>query len=301
MGHGNLLGKLALIGLTWHLRTPTVSAQDTIPFILTAYNNIVVPAVFNGTDTLRLMFHSSFTGVSVTQDGLKRCSTMRANAEGVAHSWGGDAKSSLSSDNVLRIGGSLWDSSTVTVDEQSGQGSDGKFGYDLFADKVLEINYDSREFIVHGSIPEQTKEYSSLPLKDIDGSLYVEASITLVDSSYTDQFMLHTGYGGTCILGTGFMARVDGPFQLDTLGVKELSDSFGNVLKNVTTRTPRLLLGDHMFSDVRIQVMDRRSQFEASVLGNDLLRRFDTLIDLRNGRLYLKPNRSMGEAFSERF
>lgn len=275
--------------------------NDTIPFLLSSHNNILVPVIFNNADTLQLMFHSSFTGVSVTRDGLKHCTTLRADEEGVAHGWGGDANSAVSRSNALRIGDRTWDSVLVTIDEQSGQGSDGKFGWDLFRGCVLEINYDRNELVLHASLPALREDLAVFPFEERDGSLYVQATVTLGDSSITDRFMFHTGYGGTCILGTGFVGSKGKTIALDTLDVKKLSDAYGNVLVNVTTHTPSLMFGGHAFKDLRIQVMDRRSQFADSVLGNDVLRRFNVWLDFREHRLYLKPNAAMGAAFSDRF
>lgn len=274
---------------------------DTIPFELTAFNNVIVPVVINGADTLRLMFHSSFTGVSVTKNGLEHTTTLHVDGEGIAHSWAGEAKSGVSVGNTIRIGESTWDSVLVTIDEQSGQESDGKFGWDLFADRVLEIDYDRSALVLHASVPRMQDGCAVLPFEERDGSLYVQATVALADSSFTDRFMLHTGYGGTCILGTGFMGHLGANVSLDTLGVKKLSDSLGNVLLNVTTRTPSLTFADHAFKNVRIQVMDRRSHFEDSVLGNDILRRFNTWIDFRAHRMFHKPSKAMGATFSDRF
>jgi hypothetical protein len=296
---------VALVHLACLLSMEETRAQpvraDTIPFTLTAFNNVIVPVVFNEVDTLQLMFHSSFTGVSVTQEGLKRCTTMRTDGEGTAQSWGGSGNSPVSLNNKLRIGKGVWDSLTVTIDEQSGQGSDGKFGYDLFADGILEINYDRNELVVHGSLPERRDGYSPFLLRMGDGSLYVQADVTLMDSAYTDWFMFHTGYGGSCILGTGFMSGINGPVKLDTLGVKELSDALGNTLKNVSTRIRSISLGGGTFRDLRIQVMDPRSNFEASVLGNDLLRRFNALFDFPKRLVYLKPSGLFEAPISDRF
>ncbi len=275
--------------------------SDTIPFELTAFNNVIVPVVINGTDTLRLMFHSSFTGVSVTRSGLEHTTTLHADGEGIAHSWGGETQSGVSVGNTVRIGQNTWDSVLVTIDEQSGQESDGKFGWDHFADRVLEIDYDRSELVVHPSMPTLPDGATLLPFEERNGSLYVQSTIAFGETSVADLFMFHTGYGGTCILGTGFMSRFGNGPALDTLGTKKLSDSFGNVLLNITARIPSLTFADHEFKNVHIQVMDRRSHFEDSVLGNDILRRFNSWIDFRAHRIYLKPSKAMGATFSDRF
>ncbi|WP_235298571.1 hypothetical protein [Portibacter marinus] len=45
---------------------------DTIPFELTAYNNIIIDAVLNTEDSLRLMFHTAADGISVTTKALSQ-------------------------------------------------------------------------------------------------------------------------------------------------------------------------------------------------------------------------------------
>lgn len=284
--------RIAFISAVSALSIEGVAAQaslpDTIPFNPAAsQNNILLPVILNGADTLMLMFHSSYSGVSLTEEGLAKCRTVHPDQEGSAESWAGTASTPLSQNNVVRIGSRTWDKLMITVDKQSGEGSDGKFGYDLFADRVLEIDRTSGSFIVHPSLPRQAEAHRALPLVVQDNGLFVQASVSLMDSSYTDLFMVHTGFGGTCILGTDLMTRVDPTTRLDTLGLQELSDSFGNVLRNIITRTPLLTLGKSQFRDVRIQVMDKRSHFGANVLGNELLRSFTMWIDVRNSALYL--------------
>lgn len=36
-----------------------------IPFVLTQYNNIIIPAMLNGTDTLHLMFHTAANDITL--------------------------------------------------------------------------------------------------------------------------------------------------------------------------------------------------------------------------------------------
>lgn len=282
------------------LEATRAQQADTIPFTLTEHNNIIVPVVLNAKDTLRLMFHSAFNGVALTREGLQRCPSITIDGEGTAESWAGTAASSVSRNNHLRIGQQHWDSLMFTIDEQSGPGSDGKFGYDLFANRLVEIDPVRQIMVLHDVPPTTIKGLPSIPLLEEHGSLYVEASLALKDSARTDRFMLHSGYGGTCILGNAFM-QGSGITALDTLGVKKLSDSFGNELRNVSVNAGSIQLGATVFRAVRVQVMDPRSRFPVNVIGGDLLKRFHWVLDLPGKRLYLQPNELMGTAFSERF
>ena len=283
-----------LLSITLHLWGGVrIAAQpafpDTIAFITTEQHNIVVPAVVNGTDTLMLMFHSSFRGVSLTENGFAKSRSMTLDGLGTGLSWGGSNDTPVSLLNTIRFGTSSWDSVMITIDVNSGPGSDGKFGYDLFAGKVVRVDHGGGWFIVQDDLPKDLSQYEALPITVTDHGLLVDASLTLADSTYTDQFMIHTGFGGTCIVGTDLHTRLPPAAVMDTLGVQELKDSFGHVLRNVVTRASRFQLGRAEVPDLPIQLMDERSQFGVNVLGNDLLRRYDLLIDLRHDRLFIRP------------
>ncbi|HNR56632.1 MAG TPA: hypothetical protein PKJ19_15810 [Flavobacteriales bacterium] len=293
--NGCTIGKLPLLAGTLYLQMVVrLVAQpafpDSIAFITTPQHNIVLPAVINRTDTLMLMFHSSYRGVSLTEEGLGKCRTVDLDGLGTALSWGGANDSPVSSVNRIQIGTSTWDSMMITIDANSGPGSDGKFGYDLFANKVVEVDRGGGWFILHDHLPKNSVGYEALPLADKDNGLFVDASLTLSNNSITDRFMVHTGFGGSCIVGADLHAALPAGIVLDTLGIQELQDSFGHVLRNVVTCADLFKFGQSEMLDLPIQLMDKRSHFGHNVLGNDILRRSDLLFDLKNDRLFVRPN-----------
>lgn len=263
--------------------------SDTIPFTLSAQNNVLVPTVLNSTDTLLMMFHSAYRGVSVIRGSLDGAKSVHIDGTIVSRAWGGSAEEGFSRENAIGIGNQHWDGLEISIDELSGQGSDGKFGYDLFADQVVELNHDRNVMVVHNRTPSGMKGYVKWPIEYIDGSFFVEGAVTMADRVYPERFMFHTGYSGQFILGTGFMERYDLYGKLDTASVEELKDSFGNTIRNVTIEVQAVRIGKIRSSHVRGSVMDPSARFEASVLGNGFLKQFNVIIDLRNDVVYARP------------
>ena len=269
----------------------TKFVTDTIPFILTNYNNISIKTIVNQRDTLDLMFHSGVSSVYVTKEGLAKTKHLKVDKSGHVTSWAGRAEAGFSTTNSLRVGNFECDSLEITIDERSGQGTDGKFGFSFFENTVLEVNYDLNQLIIHKKLPKSLKGYTKLPLEFVNSSFFLDTKIKIKEQVYSDKFMFHTGYAGSVILGTQFMDKHQLRGQLDTLGVEELKDSYSNIMKNITTNFAAVRVGETDFVNVKGSVMDKKVRFPTSVLGNDVLKRFNVLVDFQNDFIYLKLNK----------
>ena len=102
--------------------------------------------------------------------------------------------------------------------------------------------------------------------------------------------MVHSGHSGALIFGTRAVSEQPGLGRLDTLGAEVLKDSFGHELRNTRVRIPAVTIAGRTVARVPASLMDRRSSIPSSVIGGELLKRFNWLLDLRNDVLYLKPN-----------
>ncbi len=272
---------------------------DTIPFILTPFNNIIVKTIINQSDTLNLMFHTAVTALSLTKEGLEKTS-LKMDGKSVVKSWGGATNAEYRNFNSIQIGELKWDSLRMTISDYSGQGSDGKFGYDLFKNKVLEINYDKNIMVAHHTLPKSLKGYSKLPLAYISGSFFIKADVEVAKRTYKVPFMFHSGYGGSLILSNKFIEENGLEGKLDTVGVQLLKDSYGNTIKNIIARVPSIKVGKSNFNDLSIGLMAKgASQISSSIFGNDLLKRFNVVIDFPNDYIYLKSNGLMPSPFKK--
>lgn len=289
---------LAFVALT--ICTCVAVAQrepDTIAFTLNKQSNICIKARVNQSDTLTLMFHSSASGVMLTKEAVTKKLTLNARQATTIKTWGGSAESELSEGNSMTINNLRWDSLTIFVDENSGVGTDGKFGYDLFRGKIVAIDYDRLQMIVYPQLPKLPKGFVKTKLVESKGSTYIPGELRFGKTVYRDTFMFHTGYGGTVLLDPKIGERYTMQSTLETISTSELTDAFGNVFKIETKRLPQLRVGGKKLKNVPLSFAARSSAIPMKVFGNGLLRRFNIVFDFQRFEVYLRPNQAWDKPF----
>jgi hypothetical protein len=285
--------RCCLLILLFPLSLPSWAQESKIRFQLTEYNNLSVAALVNHKDTVHLMFHTAERGLTLTGAAVKEMSSLRfAGADTVGvKSWGGAGVSRYSKNNTLEIGDLHWDSLTVWVDENSGQHTGGKFGPDLFRDKVIRIDYDAGVITLSTGLPPGIGEWQKLKLIHEPGSLYIEASCVVDGVAIPNRFLIHSGYAGSLLLDDRFAADHHLDSLLTVVGVKDLKDSYGHVLRTKKVLLPAFRLGDEKLVDVPAAFFEGRiGRQQKSVLGGDILKRFNWIIDASREYIYLRPS-----------
>ncbi|MEQ1903417.1 MAG: hypothetical protein ABL888_04470 [Pirellulaceae bacterium] len=275
-----------------------------IPFTLSDANNISIRAMLNDQEPVQLMFHTAVDSISLTKDAVEKLKTLKVGKSIDVESWGGRAAAGVSTGNRLQIAELDWKDQTIFVDEYSGPETDGKFGPHLFANKVIEINFDTRELVIHQKLPEfvsaATSTYRRLDFSLDHGSMYVAGELTVGDQKFSNQFMLHTGFGGTALLDDEFVQTHQLGDRLKTISERELKDAFGNDLKTKKVQLGTLDFGGIQFENVPVEIFDGAlGKQKISVLGGSLIKRFNLVIDSQNHHLYLQPNKLFGLPYGD--
>jgi hypothetical protein len=264
------------------------SKLDTIDFVLNKQNNVSVKARINNSDTLNLMFHSSYQGVSVIKESLAKIQ-LKDKQNTNLQTWGGRTDAEFSENNTLFISELQWDSLAIFINDFSGIGTDGKFGYDLFKDKILSIDYDHKKMEISETIPKNLKGYQKLTLSFSNGSMFIDGELHFGKMKLKDKFMFHTGYGGSILLdpklGKDFNAD-----ELKTVSTSELKDAYGNVFKIETKLLPKVKIGNKTIKNVELSFATRSSDIPMKVFGNGLLKQFNVIFDFKQNMIYLKRN-----------
>lgn len=262
---------------------------ETLPFKLNKQSNICVKAKLNDYDSLTMMFHTSSIGVTVTKESLENKILLKNKQSTNVQTWGGRADSEFSEYNTFILGSLKWDDITVFVNENSGPDTDGKFGYDLFAKKIVSLDYDKNVMIVSENLPEKLKGYQKMKLVFENGSMFIEGTLMFENQEFTGNFMFHTGYGGAILLDPKLGEKYNSK-SLPTISTSELKDSYGNVFKIETKLLPKVKIGKKMLKNVQLSFAARSSDIPMKVFGNDLLKRFNIIFDFQKNEIYLKPN-----------
>ncbi|MGZ3776056.1 MAG: hypothetical protein ACXVI9_00270 [Mucilaginibacter sp.] len=258
-------------------RNQEPAVHDTIPFILTAFNNIKIEAILNKADTLNLMFDSGTTGLLLTNDAIKN----------KAHS-----VNNTSTGNALKIGNLYWDKLQVYPVELTGQGLDGRFGWDLFDGKIVEIDYDKSIFIVHAKLPGISKNWTKLNMEYVHTLFCIRAELQIKNRKYESRFLFDNGYQRTAMLDTLLMKEQGYPKNVDVIKKVIMKNGQGKEIPVITVNNERLNLGREVLRNIPVQLLATANpaRFKTHILGNEVLKRFNTILDFQNNVVYLKSN-----------
>lgn len=279
----------------------TENKKYTIPFRLTKFNNIVIKVVLNEKDTADLMFHTAAGDITLTEEAAARLKTIHFDGTvDSVQSWGGNAnQSGYSRNNSVSINQFQKDAVTIWKDLNSGYETDGKFGPSLFGDKVVEIDFDKKLLIVESSLPRKARKYEKLSIVPGDDAIFIKAVCKTKDRSFENTFMLHSGYSGAVLLDDSFAARTSIGKLIPITGEKKLSDAYGNIITTKKGLLPFFELGTQTISSVPVGFFEGAlGRQTISVIGGDIIRRFNWVIDRKKGYVYIKKNKLLTSPFS---
>ena len=257
-----------------------------IPFTLGDNDKIYIRGRLNDGEELTFQFDLGNGGTIVKRGSVPKANlkfdgtiTLR-NSDGVA-------QVPSSSSNHLQIAGLHWRGLRVDVADNMTHREDGLIGNTLFQDKIIEIDYDRDVMVVHDAPPPIDPAASRHAIV-LDGVVpFVHGSLTISGVRRDGWFMFDTG-AYTSILYTDRWK----PWSKLLL---ELRGIFG---ADTASSGPRLTLGDHAFSGFNYSVhIDPHPDDHLSILGNDILKRFNVTLDNQNGMIYLRPNSLAGDGF----
>lgn len=266
--------------------------DQVIPFQLTDYNNLSVQAILNDKDTVQLMFHTAANAVTLTEESMKKVKSLSFAGADTVKSWGGGNNvSRFSKSNVLKIGGLQWQNVPIWENKNSGPQTDGKFGIDLFAHKVIELDFDKNRMVIYSELPAKTKKYQKEKLLFENDMMFLEGNCLIGNSLVSNKFLIHSGYSGGILFDDTFAGNNKLDEKLTITAEKELKDSFGNVLKTKKAIVPKFMLGNEVLQEVPVGFFSGAlGRQKMSVIGGDILKRFNVIIDSQREHIYLKAN-----------
>lgn len=273
-----------------------------IPFQLTPHNNIAISAILNETDTVNLMFHTAASDVTLTEDATKKLKSIRfdGTTDGIK-SWGGSENTVRhSAKNSLSIGGRLLSNIEIWENKFSGPGTDGKFGLDLFKGQCIQLDFEQKIMLISPTLPKKLKKHQQFKLT-IEGDLmFLAASCAFGDTAITHDFLIHSGYSGGLLLDDQFANENQLGEKLKIIGEKDLKDSYGNIIKTKKAILPGLKIGNSTLTNVPVGFFEGAiGRQKMSILGGDVLKRFQVVIDQKNRVIYLKANKLRKEEYAK--
>lgn len=186
-----------------------------------------------------------------------------------------------------------------------GDFADGIIGLDYFSNKSLEINYKQNYMKIYDKIDSTlVLKYNKIQCENFKNKLYVPITFNVNDTiSITDKFILDLGSGGSITLNRPIAIKYNlnnniinkAKYYTKYGGVGGESESYSFVAKSIDIGWYNLKYFEANYSTDESGALS--STQYAGLLGNEILERFDVIIDFATNCLYLKPNIAFADTF----
>ncbi|QJD96931.1 hypothetical protein HH214_14150 [Mucilaginibacter robiniae] len=268
------------------------ATHDTIPFTLTTYNAIGVKVVVNSTDTLNFHFDVSSFGFHITQEAILKKTKLLANQPDAL---AGKAKpnfNKLSRVSKFQMGNLVWYNPEILPTNITAHEMDGRIGWDVFEGKIVEINYNRHLLIVHSKMPKHLKGYHQAPIDFVHSQACIKGTFEVNHKKYNSYFAMDTGSEQAVILNNDWIEKQKYPKNLKLIKSTVLHDPQGKKYETKIVQSPLLKLAGYPLINIPTLMVEglNRSTSEVNYLGNDLLKRFNIILDFKHDQIYLKPN-----------
>lgn len=277
--------------------------HDTIPFTLTAYNAISFKAVINDRDTVSLHFDTGSWDLRLTKEAVIKKTTLLSGQPGYLSGNAAPDFNKLDKVFKLQIGPLLFKDPDFSVTDLTAHEMDGRFGWNLFDGRQVELDYDKSVLIVHsGKLIKAPKGYVKSGLSFRHSFLIVKGAMKKGAQLYGGDFLLDTGSEQAIILDSAWAASADFAKDLKLLRSIVLRNPRGVPFETRVVLAPGFDLNGLELTGIPTLILGARNPagFSTNNLGSDLLKRFNIVMDFKNDCIYWKPNKLVDAAYREK-
>ncbi|RZK65151.1 MAG: hypothetical protein EOO95_09195 [Pedobacter sp.] len=273
-----------------NFRSLNPPVHDTLAFNVNKFNTNYIQAILNRIDTLKMNFDTGATEMTLIERSLSKLKS-KPELYNKLHD--------------VQVGNRTYKTKLYDI-KLAGDEVDGLIGWDNFDGMIVEMNYDNNIMVVHSKLPREVKNMRNavkMNLKYFNHRFFIEAQIKQGDSKLKEWFLFDTGYQKTVMLDNELFKNKKFPADsLEVLGKVIMRWTLNNEIPVITAKLESLTIGKFELKDVPIQLMTTtKTQFGANVhiLGNDVLKRFNTYLDFQENVVYLVPNSLFNMAYNE--
>ena len=278
--------------ITTNVQEAPTSKIDSIPFEITEANNIKFQVILNGVDHLDFYFDTGGTGIVVRKDAIKNQTTLLQNE---ADDFELETYEPLKNLSTMKLGSVVYDSLTIWPVPVGPEDMAGHFGWDLFENKVVELDYDKKVMIVHSAPIAIPDGYSKMDIENTHTLFCIQGAAVVDGKTYTNRYLFDTGFQRAVVLDKDLRHEDNFPTDLEVIKESKLKNSEGTLFVNQVIIADQFCFNGACATEVPAQLFNapNPARFKTHILGGELLKRFNTIMDFQNNKIYLKPNSLM--------
>ena len=275
-----------------NMSTDSLLPPDTLSFKITEANNIVFQAVLDNKDTLDLYFDSGGTEIVLKHTTIRGKTSL---LDGRNENYDEENHLPLEGLYSLSLNGLKCDSITIYPTELMPKEADGHFGWNLFEHKVVELDYEKKIMIIHSTFSGDLTGYSKSEIEYINTLFCINGNIQIGKNNYANRYLFDLGFQRAVVMDKNLRQNSNFPDTLPVIKESILRNSQGTEFVNRVVAIDKICFDKSCASQVPIQLLatPNPARFETHILGGELLKRFNTVLDFQNGFVYMKPNSLM--------
>jgi len=281
---------------------PGLAIHDTIPFIRTAHEAISFKAVVNETDTVVLHFVTGSWDVRLTKDAIVKKTKLLSNQPEYVAGKAAPDFHKLNKVFKLQIGKLIINNPGFVATDMTAHDMDGRFGWNLFEGKQVEMDYDRNVMIVHsGKLIKAPKGYVKTPLEFNHSFMIVKGAMKKGKEKFSGEYLMDTGAETAIILDSMWAAQADFGRDLPLMKTISISDPRGVKYETKVVQAPAFTMNGFELTRIPTLILGTRNPvgYSLNYLGGDVLKRFNYIIDFKNDCIYWKPNTLFNIAYNK--
>ncbi|MDR7211481.1 hypothetical protein [Flavobacterium piscis] len=290
----------AILSLLFILSTSISNAQEVIPFKLGDDNRIYIKGLINQSDTLNLVFDLG-ANITVINKTKMEAKNVNIKFDTIVANTGGNGVSTegKSFNNLVKIGKQDYPGKDVLgISYPESEILDGLIGWNFFEDKIVEIDFESKELLISDNLPKYSERYSKSKLKFINGVPYIKTILYKGKKKVKIWSMLDTGYNSNLKVYYSFAINNKLSNEYQIIGESTSFGTDGTVAKSDYVLIPRIEIGGFEIYNMPADLMKTKVDSNIPALfGGNLLKRFHIILDFKNKQVYLMPNRNINSEF----
>jgi len=286
---------------------PTAKLLTTFPFRQFSGGVILIKATINDNkDSLNFILDTGSGGISLDSQTVDHLKIANQLSDKTIRGIAGIRRVNFAYNNTLRLPGLKIDSLNFHINDYDiltsvyGERIDGIIGYSFFNRYIVKINYDSLLIHVYskGSMKYPKGGYLLRPL--LVNLLIQNARITDLHDR-TARFYFDTG-AGLCLLLSSDFVEDSSLFSTKRKKVITQVEGLGGKKQMELTTVKSFRLGPYKFKRVPAYIFDDEFNvtsypYLGGLIGNDLLRRFNVILNYEKRDVYITPNSHYRDLF----
>jgi hypothetical protein len=160
--------------------------------------------------------------------------------------------------------------------------------------------------VIHSSLPDHVgnaKRFTKLKIEFFKDIFLVASEIQQNGVVNKDLFLFDTGYQRTVMLNNDLLKQ--GKFPAEKMEILKsiiMHGAKGNEIPVITSNLNALQIGKYKLKNVPVQVTSTYKPFKdknVHILGNEVLKRFNTILDFQTNVVYLEPNQLFSGKYAD--